>query len=255
MFKNRLALVTGASSGLGADFARQLAQAGAEVILVARRRQSLEKLAEEIGPQARAYPCDLSSASDREQLMAAFPNLDILVNNAGLGIYGSFSEVDWSQLDSMLEVDIRALTHLTHLALPVMKKRGWGRILQVASTASFQPCPSYAAYAAAKSYVLNFSLALDHELKGTGVRCSTLCPGVTATEFFQVSGQQLTPFQRRSMMKSPEVAAIGLRALENGQPYVVAGRMNRLLALSSRMSPLSWATAIAGYLMKAPAQK
>lgn len=255
MFKNRLALVTGASSGLGADFARQLAKAGADVILVARRRPSLEKLAAEIGPQARVYACDLSSAQEREQMMAAFPDLDILVNNAGLGVYGSFAEADWSQLDSMLEVDIRALTHLTHLVLPVMKKRGWGRILQVASTASFQPCPSYAAYAAAKSYVLNFSLALDHELKGSGVRCSTLCPGVTATEFFQVSGQHLTPFQRRSMMKSPEVAAIGLQALEKGQPYIVAGLLNTMLALSSRMSPLGWATAIAGYLMKAPKTK
>lgn len=250
MFQNRLALVTGASSGLGADFARQLARAGAEVVLIARRRDSLEKLAQEIGSRARVYVCDLSSPQQREELAAHFPQADILVNNAGLGVYGRFAESNWSQVDTMLEVDIAALTHLTHLFAAAMKGRGWGRILQVASTAAFQPCPGYAAYGAAKSYVLHFSLALDHELRGSGVRCITLCPGVTATEFFEVAGQKLTPFQRGSMMKSPQVVAAGLKALERGRPYVVAGRLNGWLAQLSRFTPLSWAAAITDRLMK-----
>lgn len=253
-FHDRLALVTGASSGLGADFARQLARRGCNLVLVARRQAALEKLAEEIrqetGRTVTVASCDLSSPQQRQELAQKFPEVDILVNNAGLGVYGAFTEAPWEQLSQMLEVDIQALTHLTHLWAPRMKARGWGRVLQVASTASFQPCPSYAAYAASKAYVLNFSLALNHELKGSGVACTTLCPGVTATEFFQVSGQKVNFFQRKSMMTSDQVVRIGLEALQSGKPYAIAGRLNTLMALSARFLPTTWVTAIAARLMR-----
>lgn len=246
---NHLALVTGASSGLGQDFARQLAAAGCDVVLVARREENLMRLAEDIqsktGRQAIVRRCDLGSPAERASLVADFPRVDILVNNAGLGVYGRFAESSWDRVSEMLEVDVAALTHLTHLFLPGMRERGWGRILQVASTAAFQPCPSYAAYAAAKSYVLNFSLALHHELKGSGVSCTTLCPGPTATEFFEVSGHKLGALQRNSVMSAEQVAAIGVKAMEKSQPYVVAGAMNTLMAWSVRLLPLTLAVAIA----------
>lgn len=252
---NRHALITGASAGLGQEFARQLAVAGCDVVLVARREESLRRLAEDIeaqsGRAATVRPCDLSSAEQRTALAAEFPKIDILVNNAGLGIFGRFSESSWEQISTMLEVDIGALTHLTHLFLPGMRERGWGRVLQVASTGSFQPCPNYAAYAAAKSYVLNFSLAVNHELKGSGVTCTTLCPGPTATEFFDVSGQTLTAFQRQTMMTPQRVVGIGLNAMQKSTPYVVAGGLNSILAFSTRLLPMSLATAIADRLMKA----
>lgn len=251
--KNRWALVTGASSGLGADFARQLAARGVNLILVARRQEALEKLALELRPsgiQVQVVPCDLSSSQSRQNLLAQVEQVDILVNNAGLGVYGAFADADWDKLSQMLEVDVAALTHLTHLFLPQMRSRSWGRILQVASTASFQPCPSYAAYAATKAYVLNFSLALNYELRHSGISVTTLCPGVTATEFFEVSGQKVNFFQRQSMMTSAEVVRQGLEALEARRSYVIAGRLNTLLALSARFMPTSWVTAVAARLMK-----
>ncbi len=255
-YNNRLALVTGASAGLGVDFARQLAEAGCDLVLVARRQENLERLADEIeqgtGRRPVVRPCDLSSAEERQKVAQDFPEVDILINNAGVGVFGRFADSEWDRVAQMVEVDIAALTHLTHLFLPGMKERKWGRILQVASTAAFQPCPSLASYAASKSYVLNFSLALDHELKGSGVVSSCLCPGATATEFVEVSGQQLSDFMRRSQMTSPEVVEIGLKGLEQGRPYVIAGRMNAFLAFSTRFMPVGLVTAISDFILRPP---
>lgn len=256
MFNNRLAIVTGASSGIGSEIALLLAQKGCDVVLVARRAEALEQRAKEIqeatGRSAHVHAADLSLAQQREELAAAFPQADILINNAGFGVYGRFVESEWQRVEQMLDLDIKALTHLTHLFAAGMKERGWGRILQVASTASFQPCPGYASYGAAKSYVLSFSLAVDFELKTHGVRSLCLCPGVTQTEFFEVSGQKMTLFQRKSMMTAREVAEVGIKIIEQERTYDVAGTLNKLLAHSTRFTPTALLTYLTDKLMRAP---
>jgi short-subunit dehydrogenase len=148
-----------------------------------------------------------------------------------------------------LELDVAALTHLTRLFAADMASRRFGYILLVASTGAFQPTPKYAAYAAAKSYVLYFGEALHYELRKAGVGCTVLCPGVTRTEFFDVAGQQMTAFQRRTAMPSAEVARIGIRAMLNRRSCVVAGRLNSLMAWSTRLAPRQFLAAMADKLI------
>jgi len=255
--KGRTALVTGASSGIGADFARELAARGAKLVLVARRAEPLQRLAQELaksGAEARVAPADLSDPAARKrlhaELAASGTGVDILINNAGFGVFGPFANSDWARVAEMLEVDMVALTHLTHLFLPEMLARSWGRVLLVSSTAAFQPTPIYAVYGAGKAYVLSFGVALHQELRGSGVSCTTLCPGVTDTEFFAVAGQRQTVFHRLSMMSSRAVARQGIAALLARRPSVVAGRMNALMALGTRLTPRSWAAALAERMMK-----
>ena len=250
------ALVTGASSGIGAAIARQLAQHGANLVLVARREDALNRLAatlrQSAGVTVTVRPADLAKEAERVALGAEMAGVDVLVNNAGLGVYGPFADAPWSQLRQMLEVDVVALTHLTHLALPAMRAAKWGRIMQIASTGAFQPVPSYAAYGACKAQVLSFSVALNHELRGSGVSCTTLCPGVTETEFFGVSGQALNRFQRTTMMQAADVARIGVDAMLRGKPVVVAGRANAASAFFGRLLPSSVTASLAARLMQAP---
>ncbi len=255
--KGRTALVTGASSGIGADFARELAAQGCNLILVARRVDALESLAGELrasGIKVAVMPADLSASHKREQLLhdveTAGLQVDVLVNNAGFGVFGDFADTDWARLDQMLQLDVVALTHLTRLFVPGMVRRGFGRILQVGSTGAFQPSPGYASYAAAKSYVLNFGIALNHELRGTGVACTVLNPGVTATEFFSVSGQNWTWYQRSTAMQPRVVAGIGVKAMAARKPSVVAGLLNKMMAFTTRLSPRPMTAAIAHELMK-----
>jgi short-subunit dehydrogenase len=255
--KGRTALVTGASSGIGADFARELAARGCNLILVARRAEVLESLARELragGIKVVVMPADLSADDHRERLAqqveSAGLQVDVLVNNAGFGVFGNFADTDWSRLDQMLQLDVVALTHLTRLFVPAMVRRGFGRILQVGSTGAFQPSPGYASYAAAKSYVLNFGIALNYELKGSGVSCTVLNPGVTATEFFSVAGQNWTWYQRSTAMQPRVVAGIGVRAMVSRKPSVVAGLLNQMMAFTTRLSPRPMTAAIVHELMK-----
>ncbi len=235
------ALVTGASSGIGADIARVLARRGASLVLVARREGPLHRLAEELrqacGAEVKVRPADLADAGERTALGGEMAGIDILVNNAGLGVYGPFAEAPWEQTQRMLDVNILALTHLTHLALPGMRQAKWGRIMQVASTAGFQPTPSYAAYGATKAHIVSFGIALNHELRGSGVTCTTLCPGATQTEFFEVAGQRMNQMQRASVMPSGKVAEIGVNAMLRRLPVAVAGRANTVSAVGGRLLP------------------
>ncbi len=256
--KGQWALVTGASSGLGVDFARELARRGADIVLVARRIEPLQRLSEELralGVQVRVMPTDLGDVDAREQLQreldAAAIAIDILVNNAGFGLYGDFLRTDWARTEQMLQLDVVALTHLTRLFLPGMVQRRQGYVLQVASIGAFQPSPTYAAYAAAKSYVLNFGVALNDELRGSGVSCTVVSPGVTATEFLKVAGQKRNWFHNATMMTSADVAAIGVRAMLKRRASVVTGWLNTLMALSTRLTPLTWMAAISRWAMKA----
>lgn len=257
-FTGKWALVTGASSGLGKDFAFLLAQQGCHLVLTARREQAMNALAAELREafdvQVEVIPGDLSQAAFRVELLrslaASGRSPDILINNAGFGLYGDFAQQNWADLDTMLEVDIRALTHLTHLVLPSMRKKRKGYILQVASVGGFQPSPTYAAYAAAKAYVLNFGEALNFELRQSGIHVSVLAPGVTQTEFLQVSGQQPTLYQRLIMMQSRPVAAAGLKALLKNRGSLVPGLANRLSVGSLRLIPRPLQSRIVHVLMQ-----
>ena len=254
----KTALVTGASSGLGVDFARQLARRGCQLLLVARRQERLHELQREISTSCavpvESIVLDLLEANAPQrlydQLKSANRNVDVLVNNAGYGLYGDFASLPWERTQKMLELDVMALTQLMRLFMADMVKRNDGYILNVASTGAFQPTPTYAAYAAAKSYVLSLTEAVHYELRHTAVKCTTLCPGVTRTEFLEVAGQKMTAYQRLTMMESAGVARIGIEAMLKGRSSVVAGRFNALAAWSMRLLPRQFQAALSDLAMR-----
>lgn len=256
--KDKTALVTGASSGLGADFARHLAAAGCHLVLTARREAHLQALRDELvgahGVDVLLVPQDLSAPDAPEKLLAAVTaagkQVDVLINNAGYGAYGPFLEIPWEKEHQMLELDIVALVHMTKLFAAPMVARGAGYILQIASIGAFQPTPLYASYSAAKAFVLSYGNAINYELRGTGVSCTVLSPGVTATEFLQVSGQEKTAYQKLMMMTSPEVTRIGLEAMVRRRMGVVPGLLNHLAAISARLMPARMSAALAFVTMK-----
>ena len=236
-------LVTGASAGLGVDFARQLAAKGHRLVLVARRKDRLDALARELG-DARALALDLSEPQAAERLMADLAahgeRVDCLINNAGFGLWGSFAKADGGQLRSMIDLNCGLLTELCHAVLPDMLKRKQGAILNVASTAAFQPGPGMAVYFATKAYVLSFTEALHEEVASKGVHVSALCPGPTSTEFGDVAGFQSTKNFDRIAMKSEDVVRMGLEALEKNQAVRVTGVLNKAAAQGHRFLPRSW---------------
>ena len=250
----RWALVTGASSGLGADFARELAVRGCKLVLVARREDRLKLLASELaGAETRVVPLDLRAPDAAktlyERLRAEGVGVDVLVNNAGFGLYGPFVASEWNRQRDMLELDVVALTHLTHVFARGMAERGAGWVLLVASIGAFQPTPTYATYSAAKAYVLSFGEALAAELRPRGVRVCTTCPGVTATEFLAVAGQKRSLYQRLFMMQSPDVVRSSVRALLARRTSVVPGIGNKVAAFSMRFTPRRLQAAMAASAM------
>jgi len=258
LLRGKTALITGASSGLGADFARQLAQQGCRLILVARRAEKLQALRIELferhAVEVDTVAMDLSAPDAPQELFdrikARGLTVDVLINNAGYAVYGAFHQMEWERCRQMLELDVVALTHLTRLFAADMVQRKSGYILQIASTGAFQPTPMYAAYAAAKSYVLYFSEALHYELRPSGVNVTVLCPGVTRTEFFDVAGQEMTAFQRLTAMNSADVARLGLRALFGNRSCVVAGPVNAALAALCPLFPRQFMAGMAARMMK-----
>lgn len=256
--QGKTALITGASSGLGTEFAWQFAERGCSLILVARRIEKLQELGSAILGQFRVsvelIVMDLTEDQAPSRLYAKIKGngqvVDILVNNAGLGLFGRFWETSWEDLHRMLELDIVALTHLTHLFTADMVERNSGYILLIGSTGSFQPTPTYAAYSAAKSYVLSLGEALHYEIRHTHVKCTVLCPGPTRTEFFTVAGQQLTTFQRFTMMDGKDVARIGINALLKGRSSVVSGWSNRFMAWGTRLLSRQALAGISARLMQ-----
>jgi len=254
----KTALITGASSGLGVDFARELAARGTHLILVARRAEQLEQVQQELRAaydvQVEYRVADLADAKACEALHAELANegkaIDILVNNAGFGLFGDFCDLSWERTDQMLQLDVVALTHLTRLFVNDMVARGNGSIMLISSVGAFQPSPGYAAYAAAKSYVLSLGHALHFELRGTGVTCTTVCPGVTATEFLQVSGQEKTWFHKATMMRSATVARMGIKRMLAGRPEIVTGIINAVSAFSMRFLPRQMQALVAYFAMR-----
>ncbi len=252
------ALITGASSGIGYELSKLFAADGCNLILVARNRQKLEEIAQELG-QAHTISVtvlaqDLSDPTAADQIWATLqpqsPAVDILVNNAGFGFHGDFATTDWAEELGMLQVNVMTLTRLTKLFLPGMVKRKFGRILNVGSTGSFSPGPHMAVYCATKAYVLSFSEAIGQELQGTGVSVTALCPGVTRTGFQARANVENIRFTRSGAMSAKQVAQIGYRAMQQGQRVVMPGFLNWLLIFSMRFVPRSLATRMAGQLME-----
>jgi short-subunit dehydrogenase len=238
------ALVTGASSGIGAAFARGLKARGERLILVARRAERLERLAEELGGEewAVALPADLRDADAairlRDEVAARGLAVDLLVNNAGLGHTAPFIEQSSEVVRAMLDVNIRALVELTHALLPGMRERGQGRIVNVASNAAFQPVPFLTVYAATKAFVLAFTEGLAEELRGSGIQVQALCPGLTRTEFLDVAGtHEGLRVTRTPMLTAEDVVETSLKALDRGQLRVITGLTNRLAVFAQRFLP------------------
>lgn len=232
-------LITGASAGLGAEFARQCARRGEKLLLVARRRDRLDALAAELGG-AEVIAADLREAGAPAALLGEATArglvIDRLINNAGFGLSGRFADQPGGRQLEMIDLNVRALVALTHLTLPGMRERRRGGILNVASTAAFQAGPGMAVYFATKAFVLSFSEALHQELKGCGIQVSALCPGPTATEFAQVSGMNSKVFNAFAADASSVVRA-GLRGLDRNKAVVVPGLINKASAQSSRLLP------------------
>jgi short-subunit dehydrogenase len=245
----KIALITGASAGLGVDFARQLSARGHRLVLVARRKDRLDALAEELG-NARAVAIDLSKANAGAKLMAdveaAGEQIETLVNNAGFGLIGRFAKGDAKRLREMIDLNVGALTDLCRAVAPQMVARKSGAILNVASTAAFQPGPNMAVYFATKAFVLSLTEALHEELKPHGVRVTCLCPGPTRTEFGDVAGFGGSGLFDRVAMESPEVVEAGLKALDKNRAVIVAGVFNKIGAASTRFAPRSVVRRIAG---------
>lgn len=256
--RGKTALVTGASSGLGTDFATILAEHGCHLVLVARREERLQELAAELrrrhGVEVQVIAMSLSPLGAAQQLYdqlrAANVVVDVLINNAGFGVWGPFLDVPWEKEEEMLRLDIVALVHLTKLFVRDMVARNSGYVLQVASIGAFQPSPTYGTYSAAKAFVLSFGEALSYELRHTNVKVSVLSPGVTETEFLDRAGQKRSLFQRLSIMPSRPVAEIGIKAMLRGKPSKVAGVMNALTAWSFRFVPRRLQAAMADTAMR-----
>jgi hypothetical protein len=245
----KVALVTGASAGLGAEFARQLSKRGHQLVLAARRQERLDQLARELG-NARAVAIDLSKANSAARLMADLDangeTVELLVNNAGFGLIGRFAELDAKRQRQMIDLNVGTLSDLCRAVAPAMIKRKSGGILNVASTAAFQPGPRMAVYFATKAFVLSLSEALHEELKPHGIKVTCLCPGPTRTEFGEVAGFGGNGVFDRVAMESPKVVEAGLDGLDKNKAVVIPGLINRIGATSTRFAPRSVVRKIAG---------
>jgi short-subunit dehydrogenase len=252
------ALVTGASSGIGVEIARQLAARGYPVILTARRLDRLEALKKEITATSKTdvicISCDLSTEGAAQSLFDEVQKknlqVDILVNNAGVGIQGIFTEMDIATMSRMFVLNIHSLTFLTQLFAREMQKRKHGHVLQVSSLAAFIPTPYVASYAATKSYVRSFSDALRYELRGSGVSVTTLYPGITPTEFNDVAHGKTPPLMDMSIISAARVAQVGIRAMFRRKRAAIPGFINKLSALFNAILPGPWVTAMAGKMMR-----
>ena len=248
---NEVALITGASAGLGVEFARQLSKRGHRLVLAARRKDRLDSLAAELG-NARPVEIDLSREGAADELLKnvadAGETIDLLVNNAGFGLHGLFHEADSRRLRQMVDLNCGALTDLCRAVLPGMIERRSGAILNVASTAAFQPGPGMAVYFATKAYVLSLSEALHEEVRRHGICVSALCPGPTRTEFGEVAGFKGDGAFDRLSMDSAAVVRAGLEGLDRNKAVVVTGALNKAAAFSTRLVPRGLVRRVAGSL-------
>lgn len=250
---NEWAVVTGASAGLGIGYAERLAQQGSDVLLVARRQTLLEATADTLrrryGVRAEARAVDLSSEDSRAEFVDELRSRPVhtLINNAGFGTVGPFSRLDADRVRSEVSLNVGALTDLSHAVAGQMVDRGRGAIVNVASTAAFQPMPEMAVYAATKGYVLQFTVALWQELYDTGVRALAVCPGPTNTSFFANAGDDQVLRMRRT---ADQVVDTTFRALARHQPFVVDGFRSQVLAFANRFAPRGLSARVAALVMR-----
>jgi short-subunit dehydrogenase len=256
-YAGKTALITGASTGIGEAFAHILAALGMNLVLVARSEDKLRALAqalsEQHGIRAGVVPADLSHEGAAQevyrQTQALGIAVDLLVNNAGLGTYGGFDTLAPEREHEGLMLNVTALVDLAHAFVPAMVERKAGGVINVSSMAAFQPMPYQAVYGATKAFVLSFSLALWAEYRKRGVRVVALCPGPTATNFFTVLGAAEVP--KMGSLHTPEaVVMAGLRALEQGRPYVVEGRRNAFGVQLTHMTPLALTARVFARVMR-----
>ena len=251
----KVSLITGGSSGIGEAFARRLAEEKHDLVLVSRNQKTLHELCDELmlkhGISAHYVAIDLSESDGPKKVFEETSkhgmDVDLLINNAGFGSMGDFAELDGDRELEMIRLNISALVELTHLYLAPMRARGSGAIINVASTASFQPIPYMATYAATKAFVTSFTEAIAEENRGFGIRISALCPGPTATNFFDAA--DAVPFAAKGMQTSEDVVEIGLKGIRYGKPKIISGLRNAIGARLVAFVPNRLITrAVAKYL-------
>lgn len=245
----RNALITGASAGIGAAFARHLAAEGYSLLLVARRIERLQDLAKELtakhGVRCDVFAVDLNDPAAPSSIMAFAEekgiSIDVLINNAGLSSKTSFADTPWPQLGAEIQLMVTAVTELCHRVLPGMRASGWGRIINLSSLAAFSPPGASLLYTGIKSYVLNISQSLDMELKPQGIHVTALCPGFTHSEFHDTMGTREAANKLPSILwqQADEVAREGWDAVMKGKPVWVPGMLNKLLASTMRPLPMA----------------
>jgi short-subunit dehydrogenase len=249
----RTALVTGGSGGIGFEIARVLAKKGFDLVLVARKRDALEAAAGQLegkyGARVHVFAADLRRAEAPQMIFDFLHNenipIEVLINNAGFGLLGEFADTKLQRELEMIQVNISALTSLTKLFLPAMIKRKSGRVLNLASTAAFQPGPLMAVYYATKAYVLSFSQALAEELRDSGVTVTVLCPGPTATEFASSANVGKSGlFAAFGIADAADVAEFGVSAMMHGRRIAIPGIKNKIVAQASRFTPRAVSTRI-----------
>jgi hypothetical protein len=254
---NKTALITGASAGIGLEFAKIFAKEKYDLVITARNETKLNELANAIknkhNVNVKVIAKDLSKQNAGEEIFDELKNesivTDVLINNAGFGVFDNYWNVELQDEKNMLQVNIMALAELTNLFAKDMAHRGSGKILNVASTAAFQPGPTMAGYYASKAFVLSYSQAVDFELGKKGVQVSTLCPGPTITEFqIRAKMEDINLLKKGFTMSAEEVAQIGYNGLMKGKPVIIAGAMNKISAMSSKISPAKVSMKIVNWL-------
>jgi hypothetical protein len=254
---NKTVLITGASAGIGLEFAKIFAKEKYDLVITARNETKLNELANEIknhhNVNVKVIAKDLSKQNAGKEIFEQLKNenviTDVLINNAGFGVFNNYWDVELQDEKNMLQVNIMALAELTNLFGKDMVNRGGGKILNVASTAAFQPGPTMAGYYASKAFVLSYSQAVDFELRKKGVQVSTLCPGPTITDFqIRANIEDLNLFKKGFTMSAEEVAQIGYNGLMKGKPVIIAGAMNKISAMSSKISPSKVSMKIVNWL-------
>lgn len=253
-----LTLITGASSGIGKAFADRLAKEGHDLIIVARRQADLEAHAAQLqaahGGVVHVIPMDLSRASSADELFAEVEKrglvIDGLINNAGVGLHGALEKNDPATLERMITLNVTVLAKLTRLFLPAMLERRSGMILNVASTAAFQPMPYFAAYAATKAFVLSFSEGIAEEVRDRGVKVVALCPGPTSTEFSESASLKTKALNYARWMTAEQVVDDGMQAIRRGEVVRISGMMNSLAARSAVFVPRALLNRITGALFR-----
>lgn len=260
----KTALVTGASSGLGAAFARSLAARGADLVITARRADNLHALAKEVeareGVKVTVIALDLSEPGAAAKLFAQIEGggegegraVDILINNAGGGIHQYFTDIPWDTIQRQIQLNVVALTELTHRFVRSMRERGRGHVLNVSSIGAYSPTPTFATYSAGKAFVRDFTEALAYELRHTEVRVCSLCPGGTITEFHQVSGHVVPASLRSTFMTAEDCAEVGLDALFSGRRNVISGLINKVSMFLLRLLPRRTMVWISALIMGEP---